>query len=330
MCNINIVINLRKADTRAASNYMNMASWNSWKTNNEGEGSIGLSARGLETARRLGKIKYVDSFWFLATHQRQATSGKNDREGNIHPHETEHLLLMHNGVFYGLGSPTRSDTKEFLDSLESEYVSNNKDIVAAIKAVTKKHRGTFSILVYEKSTGKILYFKENFTVMYALRNNNWLVMSTKWDNMEYAKFFFDLPSGIMEVKSHRIIDLMDYRVVGKFKEPCFRKYANDEFSTAESSGAIVPINKDEAGRKAVQMIFEGGGAANVVPPKADEPNSLDTKVTGVPEPRLLQNKHDGDADLAEEQIYDNLYGRGRNFYGWRNNKQKRMWRDYYE
>ena len=136
MCNLNIIFKKNRTDTPKIAEYMNIISYISWQGNNDGEGFISLSKDGLSTDRSKQKFKYVGDQWFLSTHQRLATSGKN--ESNIHPHETEDLILQHNGIFGGMGNVDKSDTKEYAEKLQEEYIKKNKKSAPAVTNAARR------------------------------------------------------------------------------------------------------------------------------------------------------------------------------------------------
>ena len=207
MCNINLIYNKRNRDDFNVTNCMNVMSYNSWKSNDHGEGFIAQieSDSGVVTGKSPTKIIFRESCKLLVTHQRLSSSGFND--ANIHPHETKDLILMHNGVFRGMGNEKDSDTKEYVEKLQQLY-----PIMGLIKAIKYLHKtilGSWSIIVYEKQTGKIFYYKNMLTSMFIVRNNNYLVLSTKYENTEYAKKYLNISKDISEVKPYVIYDILD-------------------------------------------------------------------------------------------------------------------------
>jgi len=239
MCNINVVFNRRKVDDVRVNELMNVMSFNSFLNNSDGEGFISLSGKKvLSTDRSRGKIIYSGKpSYFLATHQRIATSGKND--ANIHPHPTENLILLHNGIFSGKGDKDESDTRQYLRLLDDTYIANGGDIVKSIKDVSKIVSGTYSILVYEIKTGKFFYFKEDCTNMYVVANDDWLVLSTNYNNIKYARNYLKIKQNVREVKPFRIYDVLKgFKRVAFFspkksvvnsKDACLSDFVKDDF-----------------------------------------------------------------------------------------------------
>lgn len=216
MCNINIVLKKDNIPSKKLSEYMNVASYNSFIANDDGEGFLGI---GKETVFKKSKYKlrFNGAYWFLASHQRMATSGYG--ENNIQPIPTKNLVLMHNGVFSGLGDQKKSDTYYYLDLLDRYYEKYNGNLKRAIKKTNSKVGGSYSILVYDRNTKQIFYYKEPYTDMYFVNSRDYLIMSTKRHNVEYSKFLFGIDKPIKEAKSGVIYDVMkNLNYVTTFKE----------------------------------------------------------------------------------------------------------------
>jgi len=218
MCNINIILNLAGQEKPEIAQAMNSMSFMSWQGNHDGEGYIALNKSGFISCKSEKKLKYSIGCYFISSHQRFSTSGKKD-SGNAHPHSTKHLEVQHNGIFSGLGNGVRSDTAEFAGMLEKAYVKNQKDIKKAIREVCKEVSGSYSVVVYEKNTEKVFYFKDSNTSMHFIKDKSYLVMSTSRSNVEFAKWFLDLKGKIKAVKPHKIFDVLrGLEPVSNFKE----------------------------------------------------------------------------------------------------------------
>ena len=236
MCNINLVLNKGKALSLLPSMYMNVASMTSWKGNNHGEGMIGFRNKHINVYKSINKLIYRQMYWFLATHQRYATSGKRDA-ATSHPYESSHFYLMHNGIFSGLGDREKSDTMVYLEMLEEAYVANNLNLMKSLNDVHSKVGGFYSIVLYVKGTGKVYYYKNNSASMYGIQNKEWLILSTSEDNINYARRFFKI-GGKMVFEENIVYDLRDsMRVVGKITtkarepepEPEYEPKPKDDF-----------------------------------------------------------------------------------------------------
>lgn len=228
MCNINLILNKRKTDSFRLSEYMTTVSYNSWKTNNDGEGFIGLGKKGLEIKKGTTKMRYTKPYWFLVSHQRIKTSGKINID-NTHPHITKNLVLLHNGIFSYLGNEKKSDTKIYIERLDRKYNQKQKELIKAIQTLNRKVSGSYSIVIYEKKSKKVYYYKESLTDMYILENKNWLIMSTTKENLEFAKYFFDINAKIREIKPYKIYDIFNgFKEIGTFREKRIYITANEK------------------------------------------------------------------------------------------------------
>lgn len=222
MCNINLAYRKDKKADENLSQFMNFASWQSFQRNKDGEGFFSLSKEGgLMYAKGKRKFRFDDlAGYFLCSHQRLSTSGFG--AGMEHPHETKDLLVVHNGIFTGLGDRDKSDTSVYADMLQAEYEKCDGNIVEAIQKTNKEVSGSFSVVVYDKITEKVYYFKESCTQMYKAENEQYLIMSTNRDNVEFAQFFFNISGDIKSIKPYRIIDILNgWQKVGKFKEKVY-------------------------------------------------------------------------------------------------------------
>ena len=197
---------------------MNALSYMSWIGNNDGEGYLGLNKNGLQIHKSVKKLKYEGVYYFLVSHQRFSTGGGNT-DLNTHPHIFKDFILLHNGVFSGLGSDNKkSDTRLYAEELEKIY-KKSKDMLKSIKTISKMVGGYYSCVVYEISTGKIYYYKENSSTIKKIENDDWLILSTAEENLDYAKYYLNIDEKIEDVVPFKIYDVFnDFSVVDKFQE----------------------------------------------------------------------------------------------------------------
>lgn len=218
MCNINIAVRLDGNDKRLLARWMDLSSWNSWANNNDGEGYI-IKNSTIATGRSNDKIDFskFPACRFLASHQRLTTSGQG--ENNIHPHDSENFMLMHNGVFSGLGDEERSDTYYYLQKLE-EYYKQSNDVLQAIKDVNAIVTGSYSILLYHKQKDEFYYYKNSATNMFSLKTKDYLFMSTSQNNVFFAQELLNSKQNIMRVANNKIYKITDkgLKKIGTFKE----------------------------------------------------------------------------------------------------------------
>lgn len=219
MCNINVVYKKDGKNSTKVIELMNAMSLVSYLSNNDGEGYISIG-NDFKVAKSSDKIIYRTPCSFLATHQRIATSGKNN--DNIHPFDVGNIILMHNGIISGYGNEKVSDTKQYAIELSKEY-DKTGDLVLSIKNI--EITGSFSILVYDKIYHRFLYYKNGSTSMTVLDDEDYLVMSTNPDNVSYAKDYLQLKNKGFTPISYTIYDVLnDFNPVDTMKVPAEPKF----------------------------------------------------------------------------------------------------------
>jgi len=184
MCNINIIKN-KTGKNKNLLGLLNTMTQNSFYYNNDGEGFIALTdTNQVFIGKSAEKIKYKNpNFKTIITHQRKSTSGYSFN--NIHPHETEHFLLIHNGIVHNDNTIEKSDSRIYVEDLEKEY-NKTGNVVQAIKRLSKKTMGSYSIVIFDKKTQDIYYYKEFMTNMFYVDTKDILIMSTSEANVAYA------------------------------------------------------------------------------------------------------------------------------------------------
>jgi asparagine synthetase B (glutamine-hydrolysing) len=218
MCNINLILNKNRKIDKEILKVMNVISYHSYLFNSDGEGFLSMDKRIVKFTKSKQKIIYKDlNCFLLATHQRLATSGKT--KSNIHPYETKDLVLMHNGIFNEMGNDRDSDTKQYTTLMQKLYEKNKGNIIKTIQQISLKVSGSYSIIVYEKSSGRLFYYKDSHTNMYSVSNKDYLVLSTIEDNVKYAQRFFGIKSQVKSVEPYVIYDVLDnFKDIGMFKD----------------------------------------------------------------------------------------------------------------
>ena len=133
---------------------------------------------------------------FLVGHNRLATTGSEKLNKNNHPFETRNFMLVHNGIIgnhdllkgqYKLKYEEETDSA-IVPRLLELYLVKHKDIVKTIKEVAEVLSGSYSILVYHKSTKRLFYFKSSgtsFSFMKTIDKHGKIAVygSTKDDNL---------------------------------------------------------------------------------------------------------------------------------------------------
>ena len=215
MCNLNLIWKKNGKD-RIVVDLMNVLSSYSYATNSHSEGTLFFENNEPLIVKSLNKLIFRTERDFLLTHQRIGTSGGNTIE-NAHPHETDKLILMHNGIIHNGIQINKSDTKIYAEALTEAYTS---DLIASIKSLNRETYGSYSIFVYDKATKKLLYFKEESTEMYSFQNEDYLIMSTDKQNVVYARSYLKLSGKIKKIKPNTIYDVFGgLKPIAKFKTP---------------------------------------------------------------------------------------------------------------
>lgn len=191
MCNINIIRSKKGELSGKALSCINTMGFMSSTHNRDGSGMLAREPNGTIAISHnpKGKVRVVGRYNLVATHQRLSTSGHNGK--NTHPFTRKHFALMHNGVFWGIGTQDKSDTAKYCDLLE-DAMQGGKNLIEAIKEVHKETSGSFSILLYDRDNKRFLYYKNSQTSFYGLSHPMYDIYSTDEDNLEFAKWFLRL------------------------------------------------------------------------------------------------------------------------------------------
>lgn len=224
MCNISMVMDKQQNPAGLSDRAVTCAEvmgYMSSKFNKDGSGGILVRPDGELFVAYSGeqlRIKRDMGWGTLITHQRLSTSGHNSE--NLHPHKRDGFLLMHNGVFSGLGNKDKSDTAEYCDLLQAE-LDKSHDMIAAIQATHKQVSGSYSVLVYVRATRQLIYYKNATTSMHMLEHPKYRLMSTSDDNIKFAKWFMQLDPAKcqeMDIKPRIIYDLTTLQELGEITD----------------------------------------------------------------------------------------------------------------
>lgn len=213
MCNINIIIRRDKKRTTGVTECMNVVSFNSYLKNDDAEGYY---CEDFKPKKAIHKQIIRGRHSLIVSHQRISTSGKN--ENMTQPIETDHFLVTHNGVFFGLGTVDDSDTYNYALKLEEKYAKNNS-LIASLKELNKETDGRYSVAVYNKETREFIYYKCRGSFMYQAISKNYIMMSTIKDNVQYMVKYFNEEADISEVENTKFLDLNNnLEVIDTFEE----------------------------------------------------------------------------------------------------------------
>lgn len=198
---------MKRRDDERVAQLMNTVSWLSYDDNNDGEGYLKMSREGVDLGRKLEKHIFRDKAHTLVTHQRWSTSGSVIVD-YVHPFETRDLVVFHNGVL-DCAEGSHSDTYIYAKMLQEEFVATKGDIKATIENVHKKVEGMYSVVIYLKKAKQLLYFKNSTSNFYFAKFNNYLVASTKKENVDYAcKYLKYSKKRIYTPKEFRLYDVL--------------------------------------------------------------------------------------------------------------------------
>lgn len=131
----------------------------------------------------------------LIGHNRYKTKGDNTVNENNHPFETEHFVVVHNGMIRNdeyLKKLYQLDYTPEVDSFiipallefyyDTMYVEEKPEsIIELVKLVAEQLYGSFSVIVHHKPTNRTFYFKERgtkFTFGLVRHKNRTLIIGT--------------------------------------------------------------------------------------------------------------------------------------------------------
>ncbi len=187
-----------------------------------------------KTIRRL----FRDSPFVLA-HNRFKTSGKVKKR-NSHPFSNDRFIWVHNGI---IGNDTELEKQYKLDTLkvDSELIGEillqkckeEPDILKAIENTLKEIAGSLSVLLWDKDTKRMFYFRHSCRFTFKLFHNETdyvIIGSTDDNNMDdlykdkkncifgFKTSKFDT-IGTLEPKEDIIYEISDLGImkVGEFK-----------------------------------------------------------------------------------------------------------------
>lgn len=231
MCNINLVFRKDRKVEKRLNSVINTMSYESFKDNDDAQGFLGLieTEDGLEyyLEKTYNNYVYSKPSFLIMSHQRLATSGLKKPELNTQPLESKDLIILHNGVLSELGAEKKSDTHMLLKDLQKKY-DETKDTIKTIKEVMKEVSGSFSILLFNKETNQLYYFKNDYTSMFKVSNSKYIVLSTSKENADYASCVLGINKPAKDVTAKLIYDVFDdFVTVGEIKCKSWNYYGYD-------------------------------------------------------------------------------------------------------
>lgn len=224
MCNINVFLTTL-GDLSPLRDVINTTTALSFARNSDGEGYFSLG-KNPNLVKNREKVIFNETNLrgntFLAVHERLSTSGFNDLM--IHPHIKERFVLLHNGVFHGIGNKEKSDTAVYLEKINEEFIKTG-DLIKALNKVHEDISGYFSVVLWDKVEQKVYYFKNGTAQMYFFRNENFLFMSTVKENISLVLRELGIKGKIKPVKNLRLFEVLEgLKSVGKIKDTGYGAY----------------------------------------------------------------------------------------------------------
>jgi hypothetical protein len=215
MCNIALIYN-KLHITDKIPFLLDVLTGVSYESNNDSEGALFSDGH---VAKALGKLIYhnypIELKWSV-THQRRATSGLKDPEGNIHPVESEGWKLFHNGIISSLGDDQESDSNKLVQLLTGNLKDNT--IEESISATFKELNGSASCVLVNPENNRILYFRHGARIN-LVETDEWIGLFTE----KYLAQLFEMHIGataveIKEIEEDKIFEITDtgLKDIGKF------------------------------------------------------------------------------------------------------------------
>lgn len=179
----------------------------------------------------------INPFANIANWWKSLDKGMISRNYNNHPFKIDDLLLVHNGIIHNdkkLRKRYKIDTQIETDSyiilyLISHFLNKSKQekrldkIVDAIKKATKELNGNYSVMLYDKLSRNMLYFRNEFTSFtFNIIGKRIIIGSTNERNLNFVyeknvsrKRFPTYPNTIYligdEIKEVGIFDIVERR-----------------------------------------------------------------------------------------------------------------------
>lgn len=232
MCNLNIIIKHKVGvfTNKSIPAFLMGVTKNSYTNNDDGDG-IFLNSHNIliKGKRKVNLYKYENQIResdIIITHQRIATSGMKVKY--TQPFSNKDFILAHNGVISEVIKGDESDTyslfKNFVKLFNKSKGERNKRIVDAItESINSISYGSYSIVIYDKKTKALYYFKNNNTFIHFYRSKNVLFITTNWNNETFLKILHTEDFKDLKIEDNIIYKIsvkknITIRKAGKLKE----------------------------------------------------------------------------------------------------------------
>ena len=248
MCNLNVIVKSKIKDRiiKSLPAFLMGVTKSSYNFNSDGDG-IYLDNKNklFKGKKKVNVYKFEDDIYksnFIITHQRIATSGFDAKYSQ--PFMDNDFVIAHNGVITELSTISKSDTfvffKQFTKKFKLLEGEREFKIIESIKSVVENLEGygSYSIVIFDKKTKILYYFKNNGTFIHFYTGHNILYITTSINNDILLKTL-DINFNEMEKIENNIIyricikdDKIDIKTLSKIK-PKERSYYNDNFNEFE-------------------------------------------------------------------------------------------------
>ncbi|WP_197996160.1 class II glutamine amidotransferase [Gimesia panareensis] len=184
---------------------------------------------------------------FMIGHNRLMTTKNNEDNKNNHPFALGELTLVHNGVIANYDElvnewkiPTKitTDSYAILWLIDYEVQKANgihttgkervRLVAKAIEKTAERLEGSYSVLLYDRVSDKVFYFKNSHTAFSLTAiGTDYLVGSTDRKNLKYV--FHGMGQKNIPVRNWKVyvLDGNKLRVIGTFKEQAYLTMSNN-------------------------------------------------------------------------------------------------------
>lgn len=196
MCNLNCLFVKKKQ--KEITPFLMAVSSHSYAENDDGEGIYFNSAD--EVVKSQMKIDYykyaskIENSNVIITHQRLSSSG-HELAYN-HPFVNDDFVLIHNGVMNQFMESKGSDTFGFWNKFNTQFkgitshIAREEKIVKVLSQMFEEDKGSYSILIWDKKMKVGYYFKNSPSISF-YKNNNYLYITTNWNNKVFLSMIDD-------------------------------------------------------------------------------------------------------------------------------------------
>jgi glucosamine 6-phosphate synthetase-like amidotransferase/phosphosugar isomerase protein len=179
MCNLNIVIKTQELNV---TGFMQSVTTNSFEKNTDGDGFWCDKGSLIKSESKVDLTNYTSELNksnFIISHQRWATHGKV--ADMVQPFENDEFVFAHNGIlstFYEYTDATKSDSYKFIcrfmDELnERRTLTRDEGIVESLKILLDGVSGSYSIVLFDKITNCMYYFKNSGTTIHGFHTKGY-------------------------------------------------------------------------------------------------------------------------------------------------------------